>query len=252
MSYQLLTTKPTHRLLSKVHPEWVYILYTAANVAAKIFAELIYTDGTFEFVEIHNIGAVQASEVKIIDASYATLTSAADPAKTVSQIYLQTTDQGGDRNTMDHLLYEPMDFQGDELRAFYYHNGQGGIDSLITEGRLQSNQKTPFSMLTVRNSLKSELSSISRPDEQVWTVNASDRLPVGEAQALRDLFTIRSAFELVPVSGGSVYLPLVILSENVNYGSLIGGILPMSFSYKYAIDNQSNKRLNISNGRVVI
>ncbi len=254
MSYQFLTTKPQRRLLHISHKEYIWLLITADRAGANsLYCKIDYTDGTSDTETIHSVGSdLEASQVKVLDVSYDVLAANADGGKTVKQLTISLA-ASNPTSEPDYIVYEPYTLASDEQRVFYYHNGQGGVDSLVTEGRYSNNQKLPYDLLKTQTAEgRSRLSVLSRPEQEVFTVYVGSQIPNGEARALRDMFSVRSAYERLPVSGGYVNVPIVIVSENTTAGSPIDPVVPMSFSYKYAVDEQSNKRINLSNGRVIV
>lgn len=235
--YQLLTTKPLKRRISTQHPEWAYV-FSFVAATTRLQATIHYTDGTTATISdmvgtVSLVPGVSYYDISYLRHQYHAIT----PLKTIASIVLSFEGLSGEQLTL-----VPFTPATDQVRAFYYRNSQGGIDSLITTGDFQN---TPsYLQVETRNALRLD-SSFDEPQVQTINQEFADKvtvhtgyLPKAELQALSDMKLINWVCEYL----NDALIPIKVDSESLKLPSDRENTHATSFSYTYAFRQRAMDR----------
>lgn len=242
--YAFLTTKPIKRRLSMDHPEWLYILPTQAISSANLTYKLTYTDDatTTKTIALGNLLVGKKIQVQIGNdiLDYEQW----NPTKTIRFIEFYISDPGYDK-----LTYYPYSPVGDDVRAIYYHNTFGGVDTLILEG----SQQDSYDFNSEQTQKPLNISWTLHNDPQRKTLNQRGNItrqvhtgpkPAGELVALRDLFMFKRAYEYRVLQTNHPFMVPIIPNENsITFPSTRENINKLSFSYQYATEQRAYDRV---------
>ncbi len=253
--YTFLTTKPRTRQLSRNHPEWLAVCVLEPDGLADCLlrALITYTDGSTAnhiLIDEGDIpalleGSVYAFEIGFDRYAYDAVT----PAKTIKHIRIHLENAAfEDQLAQDHVIYYPYTPAGDYVRALYYHNSYGGLDSVICTGDRQrsvaaqgyeSSRAEDIRALEVPQKVYNHLGY----EEQVKVTTGAK--PSGEIDALHDLLTIKSAFEYKDLSGEAYLVPIIPNGDGFELPSEKTNVKMMSFSYRYAHTQKAIDRIGV-------
>lgn len=247
--YTFLTTKPQKRLISTLHPERLYILPHEDIPTASLRAVVTYTDGTTEeHVLISNVNLdINGGQVREFDVSYAKRDyNNLNSAKTIKYFQIHLYKSAAKMTGGDYIQYYPYTPSSDQLKAIYYHNSWGGLDSLICEGDQQVSRQfqgdqTAIPLEAVYDGQQHQFRWMDPVFRTQQSVNTTNR-PAAEIDALDDFFMLKRAYEYKRKSGGHVLLPIIPEQPEVIMPSSRSNIKKLSFSYRYAFEQRARDR----------
>jgi len=247
-SFSFLTTKPQRRLLSKLHPEWLYVLPKVTMTTERLVADVTYTDGTTTSYTLIDTEALtlRAGEVKYFDVSYAKRNyDNMNPAKTIKYITIKITSSQGFGDFVTYFPYTP---NGDDIKAIYYHNSQGGVDSLICESDIQESRSfdglvTASPMESVYDTNAAQFKYVDPSFRSEFSLSSGQK-PAKEIFALHDLFSIKRAYEYEEIAGGKLLTPIIPEQRDITFPSARTNIRQLSFTYRYAFDQRAIDRIS--------
>lgn len=202
---------------------------------------------------IHNVTvdadiALQAGEVQCFDMSFATQAyDALNPAKTIRSILIRIESPDfADQDAQDHIIYYPYTPKGDNIRAIYYHNSYGGIDSIICTGDQQHSIETTGYIthrpLDLGYDLGAAQIKYADPYHQTISQVSTGPKPGLEVFALHDLFALKAAYEHRQISGVDVLVPIIPEGQGIAFPSAKTNIKNLAFSYRYAFEERAKDR----------
>ena len=236
--YQFLTTKPLTRRFSLSHPELLYV-FPYVNLSTTLQAQLFYTDASqSSIINLTSTTSFTQGQVKAFDISEDTNNyTQQNQAKTIERIEIDLPDEGSDK-----LILYPYTPKSSQVKAIYYHNSQGGLDSVICTGDQQNT--TDFEAI---QSVKALDLASNFADPQVKNTNQffTDNFNIntgfmlqGEMNALKDLKLINTAYEY----NNGTFIPIDIIPDSLQLPSEKNNLKAASFSYKHAFEQRAIDR----------
>lgn len=245
MATLLLTTKPKKRQISIDHPEWLYVYPGVSNNDLYLRALITYQDGTLAYEDIVALGNHVSYRVKIINIGYpARQYQFIDPTKTIKSIELFINESEVD--TIDaSIILIPVKITSDNVRALYYHNSLGGLDSFICTGDKNQAIRLFKDLSNVALPLGYDITKGAaqiQPIEQQLTRSVkvySGNKPKGEIEALDDLFLIKKAYELKIVNGSEELFSIIPTTEQLKHPEDRSNLQNSNFEYEYAFNDKA-------------
>lgn len=252
--YSFLTTKPQKRLLSRLHPEWLYVLPIESITTPKLVAVIAHRDNSATSYTLIDTGdlVLRAGEVKCLDVSYARWDyDAVEPTKIIRSIAIRIESPDfEDQGAQDYIQYVPYPAAagfGDFSRALYYHNSMGGLDSVICSGDHQDTLSLDGYM-TVQplEAVWDQATAQYRYADPTFLTYADVNVPVRptrEVFALKDLFIHKRAYEYQQGEDWQALVPIVVQGEELQLPAYRDNLKRLSLRYQYgfiekAIDRQ--------------
>lgn len=242
--YAFLTTKPGNRRFSMDHPEWLFIMPTQDIASAELTCRVVNSVDSASNLNI-SLGNLQKGKVIWVDISDS-VRSYDDYAdgNPIKYIKFFITDE-----VYDNITCYPYNPAGDDVRALYYLNSFGGLDSIIIEGQIQDTVNYDYQEVIrpaeVGYTLASDMlrkHQVTRADKHV-TVNTGHK-PGSEILALQDLFLTRVAFEYKVLEPDYPFqVPIVPIDNQLALPSNRQNIKQATFSYMYATRQRAYDRV---------
>ncbi|REE01099.1 hypothetical protein [Marinoscillum furvescens] len=245
--YQFLTTRPQRRMISKNHPEFLYILPHQTVTSPKLVAVVTYTDNTSEKHELLAT-TLRAGETRMYDISYAKRNyDMLNPAKTIRKFIIRVDSPDYPDGTEDYIECYPYTPTGDHIRAIYYHNSQGGVDSLICVGdeqeQIQANGIITAQPFEAVYESASQQFRYADPKFRTQHSLSSAAKPGKEVFALKDLFLIKQAYEYHKHDTVVTRAPIIPEQEQLILPSAKSNIKRLAITYRYAFEQRAMDRV---------
>jgi len=245
--YTFLTTKPQHRRLCTLFPELLHVLPITGGVY-DLEARIYYTDGTNAAYEIEGSLLLAAGEVRYWDVSqYSQDYAAVNPSKTISKIKIWL----GTEDANEQLHYYPYTPTTDELRAIYYNNTAGGIDTVICMGDEQRSQGN-FAIDTVSPMvMEMEIQSLrqyglsGQRARTGHTLHTAHRYSTSdEMLALRDFDLLRTGW-LFEVVNNLPKMLNIILTGSIPYAAARSTLVAVPITFQFAFEEKAFDRVGL-------
>lgn len=255
--YVFLTTKPQNRFLSEDHPEYLSILpLQEPTDPVHLYINITYFDNAdVEHKLIDDLelaeGVAQHINISYAERDYKSITS----GKTIRSItfYTKSADTDFDFDTEptnDNLTYYPFVPKKDtaEIKAFYYHNSYGGLDSIIALGDHQESieyrhLQTRKSIVVVNQNQTDHNYMMERGIATrtftFWTGPKTKK----EIQALRCLPLINRGYEYKDVDGQASMVPIIIQGDFIEFPTEMANVWNLKFTYRYSFDDRAFDRV---------
>lgn len=243
-----LTTKPQSRSISIDHPEWLYIYLEQTATQQYLKANITYQDGTTLLHELMSLGIPTGHDIIIANISYSEKNyQLLAPSKVIKTIEIFVGDAVADQSE-EYLVLIPIKYNSDNIKALYYHNSLGGIDSFICVGDSYVTESL-FATITKRSLqlnydsfADSEMVASNQQSQTIVKVYTGNK-PKGEILALNDLFLLKSAYEWVEMDGVFELIEILPTTNEVNLPEDNSNLYNASFEYRYASANAAIDKL---------
>lgn len=241
--YTFLTTKPSQRLFSMDHPEWLYICPNEEIASAQLTVIIMYSDASKVVITIA-LGTLKLGEVQCLDISNKRRNyNQYNPTKSISKITIYISDIEN-----DHLILRPYTPQSDQILAIYYHNSYGGMDSLIClEDQQESIEMEGIVTAKPIDAAYDESSAQFIYNDGKFRSSVSTisgMLPKKELFALKDLFIIKKAWQYTEDSDNiKSLIPLIPESQSVVFPSGRNNVKKLAINFRYAFDEMAISRI---------
>lgn len=204
---------------------------------------------TAEVVSFEDNFKLRNGEAQYFDISYATRNyDALNVAKTIKSFIIRIESPDfADQSAQDHIVCIPYTPTGDNIKAIYYNNSYGGLDSIICTGDQQQSIETQNIL-----SSKAEELGYEQGSSQITALNPSfinaeqahtGNHPKGEIEALHDLLTLKSAVEYQMINGVELFIAIIPLGNGISFPSKKANMKSLSFSYRYAFEQKAIDRI---------
>ena len=240
--YFFQTTRPRTRWMSLSHPEWLYILPTQDIDGATLYLDC-YNQADTKTTKSVSLGDLKYGKAIWVDISHSLRTYAVSSG-TLRYIHAYIDD-----TSYDDLIYYTYTPTGDDIRAIYYHNSAGGLDSLVTTAE----QLTAYEFQSLETKKAMELDFIQGWDHtsritntrasKIETLHTGHR-PAGEIRSLvENFFLLKRGYEYREIATDFPFLmPIIPLVSTQQLPASRSSIQQVSFQYKYASDQRAYDR----------
>lgn len=249
--YKFLTTRPNTRRLSKLDPEWLYVLPLQDIASASLYYTVYFDDGT-DVLQNIDLGNLRQGEVKILDISYATVNYDSLIPAGASYIrkidmYVGSIPSDTPSDLLTYLPYTP----GLERQAFYYANSYGGFDTLVCTGAIEESIKSTQSV--VNRHLPHDANLADSPQyaardargRRYFDINTGNMSRL-EREALADMQIKKPIHAYKEISGTPVLLPCILENNSMVLPGTYTNTTPFDFSLSYAWQDRAlDRRVNI-------
>lgn len=239
----LLTTKPLQRSFSMDHPEWIYVVSTEDYASAQLRTIIWDRDGgQIAATVLLELGTLRAFEVRMLNISNAVYNyETHDPDEPIKDIDIFIRSGSTDSAVIKLVPSTPT---SESIRALYYHNSLGGLDSMICTGEQQ--QSNEFSFVNTEKPVElgfglddaPPMQSINQEVQTSFNVNTGYK-PKAEIKAFTDFFLIRRGYEYRQLNGSYQLIPIQPIMSALDHPSERASLHALSFGYKYAFTNKA-------------
>lgn len=250
MPYLLQTTKPEKREFSMDHPEWIYVVPTEDTNNVYLYAKVYYTDESDQMYAVSALKNLRKNEAVIFNISNSQVDyENLNPAKIIKYFELFIGLQGSLPQPAigDKIICIPKSYAQDKetIRAIYYYNSIGGLDSIICTGEQQRSSVNRYitSEQPARLGFNLDAPLIKDTNQEKtnrFLVNTGFKSK-GEIQAfVEEFWLVRQGFEYRLVNGVYRLLPIRPSADSMEIPGERENLQALEFTYEYAFRNRAN------------